>query len=294
MKLLKHYCAPLIAATCAVVLLAGCGKPADATSATAKPKTIRLAYVNWAEGVAVTHLLEALLGDMGYNVEATMADAAPVYTSVADGKQDVIVEAWLPTTHKSYFAQYGSRLELISTWFDKTQLGIVVPKYVEIDSIEQMVETADQFKGKIIGIDAGAAIMGLTAKVIEDYELDNFELVGSSDPAMTAALKGAIDKKEWIAVTGWSPHWKFSRYDLKFLKDPKKIYGGSEFVQSLGRLGFSEDFPEAAALFKRMKFNMEQIGSLMDCMEHASVSEEAAIRDWISKNQTLVDGWLGK
>ena len=91
------------AACCAAVLAAaGCGKAPDAAS----KGTIRLAYVNWSEGVAVTHLLEVLLGDMGYQVETTMADAAPIYTAVAEGQQDVLVETWLPTTHKAYFEQY--------------------------------------------------------------------------------------------------------------------------------------------------------------------------------------------
>jgi glycine betaine/proline transport system substrate-binding protein len=51
------------------------------------------------------------------------------------------------------------------------------------------------------------------------------ELVASSGPAMTAALKGAIDKGEWIVVTGWAPHWKFARYDLKFFFQPLEING---------------------------------------------------------------------
>lgn len=276
------------AACCAAVLAAaGCGKAPDAAS----KGTIRLAYVNWSEGVAVTHLLEVLLGDMGYQVETTMADAAPIYTAVAEGQQDVLVETWLPTTHKAYFEQYGAKLEFISTWFEDAKIGLVVPAYVEIDSIEQLNEVKDRFKGRLTGIDAGAGVMSCADQAIKDYALD-YELIASSGPAMTAALQGAIDKGDWIAVTGWAPHWKFARYDLKFLEDPKGVFGGSEIVQSAARLGFSADHPDVAAFFKKMKFDGAQIGSLMDAIENAAAGEEAAVRAWIAENQALVDGWL--
>lgn len=277
------------AACCAATLVvAGCGK---ATPDTATKGTIRLAYVNWSEGVAVTHLLAVLLGDMGYQVETTMADVAPIYTAVAEGQQDVLVETWLPTTHKAYDEQYGDKLEFISTWFKDAKIGLVVPAYVDIDSIEQLGSARDRFKGRITGIDAGAGVMSCAEQAIQDYGLD-YELIASSGPAMTAALKGAIDKGDWIVVTGWAPHWKFARYDLKFLEDPKGVFGGSEIVQAAARRGFSAEFPEVAAFFKKMTFDAAQIGSLMDAVENATAGEEAAVRAWIAANQALVDGWL--
>ena len=45
---------------------------------------------------------------------------------------------------------------------------------------------------------------------------------------MVAFLKKSIDANEWIVVTGWTPHWMFSRYPLKFLEDPKEEFGDSE------------------------------------------------------------------
>lgn len=294
MKTLKRTFTPLLAACCAVFLLAGCGqKPASDSAAATDKGTIRLAYVNWSEGVAVTYLLDALLTDMGYTVKTTMADAAPIYTSVAEGQQDIMVETWLPTTHKSYFEQFGPRVELISTWFEDAKIGLVVPKYVEIDSLDQLNDVKDKFKGKLTGIDAGAGVMACTDDAIEQYPLD-YELIASSGPAMTAALKGAIDKKDWIAVTGWAPHWKFARYELKFLEDPKGVYGGSEKIHAAARKGFSAEYPEVAEFLGRMKFNGTEIGSLMDKLETSTLGDEKAIREWISENQALVDSWMAK
>lgn len=267
--------------------VAGCGT----RSRTTDKQTIKLAYVNWAEGVAVTYVMSALLEDMGYEVQRTMADVAPIYVSVAEGQQDIMVETWLPVTHAAYYEKYGDRVDLIGTWFDEARIGLVVPAYVEIDSLEQLNDVKDKFKQVLTGIDSGAGIMGATEKAIDEYGLD-FRLMASSGPAMTAALKGAIDKGEWIAVTGWAPHWKFARYDLKFLDDPKEVYGATEKVQTAARLGFVDDYPDVAALVGKMKFSGTQIGSLMDAMESADGDEMAAARQWIAANQELVQSWM--
>ena len=63
--------------------------------------------------------------------------------------------------------------------------------------------------------------MSKTEQVIEDYKLTDLELMESSGAMMTAVLQDKINKKEWVAVTGWTPHWKFGKWDLKYLKDPK-------------------------------------------------------------------------
>ncbi len=271
------------------LLWSGCGQPQPTQPSLG---TIRLAYVNWAEGVAVTHLVGVILEDMGYDVEKTMADVAPIYTSVAEGNQDIMIETWLPHTHAAYYEQYGDRVELISTWYDDARIGLVVPEYVTIDSIADLQEHRDRFNGRITGIDSGAGIMGASESAIEDYELD-FELLASSEPAMTAALQSAIDNGDWIVVTGWSPHWKFARYDLKYLEDPLGNFGETELVQSAARLGFSAEYPEVAALFENMEFNSEEIGSLMDIMDGVpDAGVERAVREWISENEELVQSWI--
>ena len=98
------------------------------------------------------------------------------------------------------------------------------------DTSKSVGESVDY---KITGIDPGAGIMEATEKAIEEYDLTDWDLVSGSSAAMTAALKKAYDKEEPIIVTGWTPHWKFAKYDLKYLEDPKGVTAGkNKSVQS--------------------------------------------------------------
>lgn len=39
----------------------------------------------------------------------------------------------------------------------------------------------------------------------------------------------------------WSPHRTFSEVDLKYLEDPKEVYGGAEKIHHATRHSFEED-----------------------------------------------------
>lgn len=241
----------------------------------------------------MTQLVDHVLEDMGYDVELTMADPGLVYASMAEGSEDFLLDAWLPVTHESYMKQYGDNLEVIGTTFEGAKIGLVVPTYVDINSIDELNDNADKFDGQIIGIGQGAGIMKKTNVALKDYSLSNFELIPSSGPAMTTALGEAIRKNEPIVITGWQPHWMFARFDLKFLEDPKGVYGASEKIQKIARKGFSKDQPEVALFLKNMKLTGQQLGSLMDVLRTPKTEAEksAAVDKWIQDHQTLVNSW---
>ena len=253
-------------------------------------KEISIAYPNWSEGIALSYLAKNILEEQGYKVTMQNADIAPIFVSMARGKTDVFMDTWLPVTHKDYMNQYGEKLDIIGKSYNNARIGLVVPTYVSINSIEELNKNHNQFSGEIIGIDAGAGIMKSTIQAIADYPLD-IELRSSSGTAMTALLKKATDAKKWIVITGWQPHWMFSVFDLKFLDDPKKSFGEAESIFTISRKGFSADDPFAGNFFSNLKLNDEQLSSLLNYFNTISDETEAANK-WIYENRELVDSWI--
>lgn len=293
----KKVLAMFLVSVLGFTVLAGCGDSGSETNKesgenVSEKKKIDIAYPNWVEGIAMTNLAKVILEEkMDYEVDISMADIGVIYTSLADGDKDFLLDAWLPTTHKNYVEKYEGKLEDISTSFDNSILGLAVPSYVEADSIEDLNKYKEDYDGKITGLDSGAGVMEITKDAIEEYDLD-FELLTGSEPAMLASLSDAIDNKESIVFIGWKPHWKFAKWDLKFLEDPKKTYGEAESLHTLGRIGATEDYPEAVEFFKNFHFTDEELSDLIMKLEDGGDDKLESARKWMNDNEELVNSWL--
>ncbi|USG68535.1 glycine/betaine ABC transporter [Brevibacillus ruminantium] len=144
---------------------------------------------------------------------------------------------------------------------------------------------------KIIGIDPGAGLMKATEKAIQEYDLKDWELVEGSGAAMTAALTQAYKDKKPIIITGWTPHWKFSKFDLKYLKDPKGVYGADEQIHTIVRKGLKEEHPSAYAFLDNFHWTTADMESVMLAITDGKKPEEAAA-DWVSANEETVNKWV--
>jgi len=273
----------------ATILMAGCVTEDTA----APPATVNIGYVTWDCAIASTHVMQEVFEQAGYDVTLTAVDAGPLYAALARGDVDFTTTAWLPHTHEHYWEEYGDQLDYVNENIPGTaRIGLVVPAYVTIDSIEEMNDVADQFGGRIVGIEPGAGIMTRTEQAIDEYDL-NYELVASSSAGMAAELRSAINSEEWVVVTGWSPHWKFGRFDLKYLDDPKGVYGDAEDIVTVARQGLREDDPKAYGILERFEWTSEDIHSVMTDIEGGMPEEEAA-KKWVDANPETVAAWIGE
>lgn len=268
------------------------GTALAAGSAQAQDKgSVHLAYVEWSSEVASTNVVRAVLEQAGYEVEMTSLSAAAMWQSVATGDADAIVAAWLPTTHADYMERVGDEVVDLGVNLDGTKLGLVVPAYSDVDSIAELNDHADDFNGEIIGIDPGAGLMGLTEEVVDTYDLD-LALRSGSGATMTAALESAINNEEDVVVTGWTPHWKFARWDLKYLEDPENVYGGAEQIHTIARQGLEEEMPEAYAILDAFEWTPEQMGEVMLMNQEEDADPYENAKQWVEENQDLVKEWL--
>jgi glycine betaine/proline transport system substrate-binding protein len=278
----------------AALALAGCNSDKNTAGDDGKKDVIELGYVQWACANANSHMIKALLEEK-FDVEVNLRDmdAGLLWQSVSTGDVDFMVTAWLPTTHAAYYEELKDNVVDLGPLYEGAKIGLVVPSYVTINSIDELNANADKFNGQIIGIDAGAGIMKAAAESITDYNMDQMELKQSSDAAMTAELKASYEAGDWVVVTGWAPHWMFGAFDLKFLEDPKMSFGGEETINPITRTGFAEDYPEINAFLDRYSLDTAQFGSLIAIMEEYDDDDEAA-RAWIDQNRELVDSWFAE
>ncbi|GEL78389.1 glycine betaine ABC transporter substrate-binding protein [Tenuibacillus multivorans] len=164
----------------------------------------------------------------------------------------------------------------------------------ETNGSDEAINYSEEVEYTITGIEPGAGITVTTEKAIEEYEnLNGWQLEQSSTAAMVTALDEAISNEEPIIVTGWNPHWKFAKYpDLKYLDDPKGVYGEAENIQSLARQGLKEDKPNAYKLIDQFEWDVEDMESIMyESKETGDDIDEVAKR-WVEDNQEKVSQWL--
>ncbi|BAQ73425.1 MULTISPECIES: glycine betaine ABC transporter substrate-binding protein [Pseudomonas] len=266
----------------------------SSTLASADSKTLSIGYVDgWSDSVATTYVAaEVIKQKLGYDVKLQAVATGIMWQGVATGKLDAMLSAWLPVTHGEYWAKNKDKVVDYGPNFKDAKIGLIVPEYVKAKTIDDL-KTDTSFKNKIVGIDAGSGVMLKTDQAIKDYGLD-YKLQASSGAAMIAELTRAEEKQESIAVTGWVPHWMFAKWKLRFLEDPKGVYGAAETVNSIGSKGLEKKAPEVAAFLKKFQWaSKDEIGQVMLAIQDGA-KPEAAAKDWVGKHPERVAEWTAK
>jgi glycine betaine/proline transport system substrate-binding protein len=273
------------------VVAVGCGGLGAASGG----KELRLGYIGWDENVAVSTLTEVLLEEeLGYEVELQLFNVAvvkQVYEGVAEGELDAFQDVWMPN-QKRYLREVEDDVEHLDPWFQgKTAQGIAVPYYMEVRSLAELDSAGT---GMLVGIEPGSAVMPqIHNKVIPGYDLD-MKLAEGSTSAMLSELEKAYQMREPIVFFGWSPHWMNTRYDFRYLKDPKDLQGGfnnSAQISSIVNADLSEDDPTAYAFIRAVSLDEEQINQMEADINEAG-DPDAGVKAWLKDNRSVVQPWI--
>ncbi|GGB19661.1 hypothetical protein GCM10011492_06910 [Flexivirga endophytica] len=149
----------------------------------------------------------------------------------------------------------------------------------------------DKVGHKIIGIEPGAGLTMATQRMLKEYGLSDWTLQTSTTSSMLAALKKATDAKKPIVVTLWRPHWAYSAFPIKDLKDPKGAMGKPDGIYALGTKNFASEFPEVNAMIKNFHMTDATLAPLEELVLRKHKDDpEAGVDAWMKKNKSWVDG----
>lgn len=258
-------------------------------SAQAEEKSITMGTLSWEDLTPITGITKKALENSGYTVKVVeFSEWGIAYAAL--GKGDIqVLASQTDYAANDYWTKNKNRLEKLSPVSFGLYQGIAVPKYVNIDSIEQLNENAEKFGNKIIGIEPGSGLMRDAANAVTGYGI-KLNLLEGSTAAMTAALKSAVDRKDWVAVTVWEPSWMAQKFDVKFLKDPKGIFPPPQGYYWIGHKGFAEGYPRAREVMASVYVPLADITQINTEVKDGKTMDEA-IKTWTDGHADLLKRW---
>jgi glycine betaine/proline transport system substrate-binding protein len=133
--------------------------------------TIALSFHRGAAAV-VQRLLEA----HGHPVATVEGSHEKLFELQAAGEVDVLVSAWLPSSHGTYLSAYRDQVRVLAPHYEPYCVW-AVPPYVPREEVGEVAdlaqpEVAARMTLAIDGINPGAGISRFSARMIGEYGLD--------------------------------------------------------------------------------------------------------------------------
>ncbi|WP_411036927.1 glycine betaine ABC transporter substrate-binding protein [Shinella sp. BYT-45] len=261
----------------------------SAVSVQAQEKVIKMGSLGWEDLLPISLITQKFLEKEGYKVELTkFSEWGIAFGALSKGDVDILTSQINYVT-SDYWAKNKNRLEKVSVVSHGLYQGLVVPSYVQIDSVDQLNTITDQVGGKIVGIEPGSGLMRDVAAAVKDYDL-KYQVIDGSTAAMVAQLQSSLERKEPIVTMLWDPSWMVQKFDVKFLKDPKGIFAPPQTYYWIARKGFSAEDAHVREALASVYVPIEDVTAINGAMNDGKTVEQA-VDDWWQKNAALVDKW---
>lgn len=296
-KLLVMVAVTLISA----VLVIGCNEAEDGANDSNQDmgneeaeskETIVFGMSNWSSTRVPTDIIRLILEEAGYKTDETHADQPLIFMGLENENIDFFMDAWLPHTEEHLWELYEDSLIKVSTSYDDVPLGWVVPSYMDVESVQDLVGNSDKYTDQIIGLSPGSGMTETSMEMMDDYGLDEYEYISSSESAMMANAVKFIEREEPVIFLGWRPHSMFTQFDLKFLEG-QEDYFKSDNVYVISYDGIQEKHPEVYDILSRWSIEVEDLEEIMYQHEENDIPFIDLAEEWIENNRDQVDYMLG-
>ncbi len=219
---------------------------------------------------------------------------------------------WMPAQQKFIDALNEAKaVDVLATNLEGAKFTLAVPTYVAeagCEGLQGPCRPCRQVRRQDLRHRARAPANQNILKMIDanDFGLKGWKVVESGEQAMLAQVKRAQNGKGWIVFLAWAPHPMNETFDLTYLSGGDAYFGanfGGADVRTLARAGWAADCPNAATLFKQLKFDLAMentmMGKILDdgqdpkaAAQGAAEGQARCARPWLS-GVTTFDGKPG-
>jgi len=252
---------------------------------------------DWPGFRAKNSIVEFILENIGYEVERTTARDPILHQGLKQGDIDIHIGSWMPQ-NTDMRKKYKGQVNYVTQNMTEGVYIMAVPQYVweaGVKSHADLDKYADKFDKKLYVGPAGWASSKKMNKAIDEdiYGLGDWTAINSSQSAMMAQLEKSIEDKEWICFVGWKPHWMNTQYNIKYLKDPKRIWESPySWVDTLTRPGFAKDYPQVYRFLQQFRVDVEDNSQWINEIGFKERDEMEVAEEWVRNNILKVRRWL--
>ncbi|MEU3859644.1 glycine betaine ABC transporter substrate-binding protein [Streptomyces sp. NPDC028722] len=223
---------------------------------------------------AVAAVTRRVLEAHGHRVHSVEAPHERLFRLQEEGAIDVLVSAWLPSSHDTFLSPYRDRVRVLRAQYQPYCVW-AVPPWVPAEMVREVADLArpgllERMTTAIDGINPGAGISRFSARVVGEYGLDRvgYTFRPGTEAGFLSRVEHGLATGEWFVIPLWRPHYLNRLHHLRPLQEPKGLLGTVDSAGTVVNLAALDRIhPRAVAELDRLCLGndgVEEIDALIN------------------------------
>jgi glycine betaine/proline transport system substrate-binding protein len=204
-------------------------------------RPIRVGHIDLSFHDAAAREVEAVLRWHGHAILRAAAPHEEMFRRLGAAEVDVLVSAWLPSSHGAYLAPFEDEVTKVTVLYEPYCIW-GVPDFVRETDVSEVSDllrepALTRMERLVQGINPGAGISRFSKTMVEQYGLDRAGYhfrAGTEDECFGRFIE-AVAGGRWVVIPLWHPQWLHHRHRIRALREPKGLLGGQDEATLLVR-----------------------------------------------------------
>ncbi|GAB4394389.1 MAG: glycine betaine ABC transporter substrate-binding protein [Kiloniellaceae bacterium] len=243
---------------------------------------LRVGHIDLSFHDASAIEVERILQRHGHVIERSAAPHEEMFRRLGRGEVDVLVSAWLPSSHGGYLAPMENEVTKITVLYEPFCIW-GVPDYVPEETVsavgDLMKEPAvSRMQKRIQGINPGAGISRFSQATLEQYRMADagYSFHSGTEAECFDGFEKAYAAGRWLVIPLWHPQYLHNRYRIRALEEPLGLLGTTDAATLVIRNEAMKRV-QAGALVElgRLYLGNQQVSALDDALHRRGMQRTA-------------------